>query len=57
MEPNLKLIQLEGGDRLEWDEQTNDGVMTDAGLIPWSWVAGFWCWYAAGQRYLFVPID
>jgi len=52
---NPKLVALDSGERIECCRECNDGVWTDAGLIPWEWVDGFWCWHAPIGRYLFIP--
>lgn len=52
-----ELIQLTSGERLEAPEVTDHGVMTDAGLIPWDEIEGFWTWSRAIERRVFVPVD
>jgi hypothetical protein len=49
------LVQLTSGERLACPVERNDGVMTDAGLIPWRQVEGFWAWSKTYGRYLFIP--
>ena len=49
------LVQLTSGERLAAPEATDRGVMTDAGLIPWNQVEGFWTWSRALDRRIFVP--
>jgi hypothetical protein len=29
--------------------------MTDAGLIPWEEVEGYWVWHEATQRRMWIP--
>lgn len=50
-----KLVAIDSGERLTCFGETNDGVLTDAGLIPWEWVEGFWVWHAATGRPMFIP--
>jgi len=52
-----ELVQLASGERLEAPEPMDGGVMTDAGLIPWDEVEGFWTWAPAIARRVFVPVD
>jgi hypothetical protein len=49
-------VVLTSGERLESPVDTDAGVMTDAGLIPWSEVAGYRVWHAATQRFMFIPV-
>ena len=56
MTKKTTLVQLTSGERLESPEQRDDGVMTDAGLIPWDCVEGFWAFYRPTQRWMFVPV-
>jgi len=49
------LVVLTSGERLEFPEERIEGVMTDAGLIPWDEVEGFFVWHVASGRYLFIP--
>ena len=53
----VELVQLTSGERLEAPEVTDHGVMTDAGLVPWDGIAGFWTWSRAIERRVFVPVD
>lgn len=52
-----KCIRLESGELLEAGEEKIDGVMTDAGLIPWAWILGWMIWDAKRGRYFSVPIN
>jgi hypothetical protein len=51
------LVELTSGERLAAPETRDDGVVTDAGLISWSDVRGFWAWSRQLGRYVFVPKD
>jgi hypothetical protein len=53
----MELVQLASGERLEAAEQTDHGVMTDAGLIPWDQIEGFWTWSRTIGRRVFIPVD
>jgi hypothetical protein len=56
MKENLgPLVQLKSGERLVRHEERVDGVVTDAGIIPWSDVEGVWSWCQWMGRYMFVP--
>jgi hypothetical protein len=56
MKENLgPLVQLKSGERLARHEETVDGVVTDAGIIPWEEVDGVWSWNNATGRYVFIP--
>jgi hypothetical protein len=48
------LVELTSGERLAAPAKRDDGVVTDAGLIPWDEVEGFWVWSKTSQRYLFI---
>lgn len=50
-------IRLHGGDELYFDRETNDGVWTDAGLIPWDWIAAFYHWSETHNRWFSIPLD
>lgn len=49
------LVQLTNGERLTRLDETPAGVVTDAGIIPWSDVEGVWSWNQATGRYMFIP--
>ncbi len=49
-------VQLIDGDRLAAFEETNDGVFTDAGLVRWDEIAGFWSWHKPTSRWMFIPV-
>lgn len=49
-------VQLTNGERLAYPEQRTDGVMTDAGLIPWDEVAGFWAHCRCIEEMVFIPL-
>lgn len=51
------MVQLTSGERLEAPEAQDHGVMTDAGLIPWDQIDGFWCWCESAERRVFVPVN
>jgi hypothetical protein len=48
------LVELTSGERLACPEKRDDGVVTDAGLIPWRQVEGFWVWHKRMGRYFFI---
>ena len=53
--PQQDLILTIHGDELE-GEQTDAGVETDAGLIPWSEVAAFKTYCVALARWVTIPL-
>lgn len=54
---NASRIILHGGDELEFDKETNDGVMTDAGLIPWDWITAYRCYSQVHNKWFTIPLD
>lgn len=52
---NEKLVAIDSGERLTCFGETNDGVITSAGIMPWDCVEGFFCWSGPLGRYLFIP--
>mgnify|MGYP003111476523 CR=1 FL=1 len=52
----MRFIELDSGCILEAGKETSEGVWTDAGLIPWPWVSGFWTFCKSINKNVFVPI-
>lgn len=50
----VKRVELESGEIVDCFEERADGIATDAGLISWDFVAGYWCRSRDGQV-MFVP--
>ncbi len=53
---NPTLVVLTTDDRLVSHGDTDAGVITDAGIIPWADVEYFLVWHVATQRYMSIPV-
>ena len=53
----MKIAILHGGDQIAFDGETDEGILSDAGLIEWHWVAAFLCYHEPTRRWMTVPLD
>lgn len=53
----VALVETTHGERFVVTGQNTRGVQFDGGTIPWSDIAGYWCWDSTVGRRLFVPAN
>ncbi len=56
MDDKTRMVQIKNGERINAYEENTVGVFTDAGIIPWDDIDGFWSFHAATQRWMFIPL-